>query len=127
MQPRAGHFAHSVQARQRRNTIDIGPHTPALIMSRRHHWNRMLRDVHAKFEALAIDVRKSINDERGWFMRDIQEHMIGSRPLHFTVNRSRNDIARSQTCQRMRIRHELASVQIPQHGPFSAQRLTHQK
>ena len=63
MQPRAGRFAHRKQSRDVRLAIHVRHHAAALIMRRRHHGNRLLRDVNAVAQARFVNVRKPLDDE----------------------------------------------------------------
>ena len=63
-------------------TVHIRFDPAALIMRRRHHWNRLLRHVDAKTKTRFVNVRKTFLQKFARLMRDIEKNAV-ARPERF--------------------------------------------
>ena len=63
MQSGASDLADAVKPGDLRFTIHVGQHPAALIVGRRDHRDRFLRDIDPELETSAVNIRKALDDE----------------------------------------------------------------
>ena len=80
-------------------------------MGRRHDRDRFFGDIDAETQAGPVDVGKPVDDERGRFVGDVQQDVVGAALLHLAVNGPGHDVARGQRLERMIAVHELAPLE----------------
>ena len=110
MQAGAGDFPHRIQTIDRGACLQIGEYTAATVVRRRHHGNRLARDIDAQCQAAFINGREMLAHEGGWLVRNIQIHAIQAAFFHFKVDGARHDVTRRQLGAHIVLGHEARAI-----------------
>ena len=87
-------------------------------MRRRHDGDWLFRNVDAVTKAGLVNIGKTIRDELGGFVGDIEQDMVGAALFHFAVDGARDHVARRERFERM-ILHELDALDALEHSAFA--------
>src|SRR5688572_25229445 len=101
MQPGAARLANRVQVPDVRATVEICMHTTARKMRRRHHRDRLARDVDAILEAAFVDRRKTLPNEVRLHCREIEQCVRLSARRELLLDRSSDDVTRGERAARI--------------------------
>ena len=101
MKAGAGALADGPEAGDRRPPLEVRRDAAAHEVRRRHDGDGLLRDVDAPAQALLVDVREALPDERGLLVGDVEEHVVRAGLLHLEVDRARDDVARREIAARI--------------------------
>src|SRR6202011_5520872 len=74
MQSRATNFADRIQSRQTRYAVDVGLNSAALIMRRRHDWNRLFRHIDPEPQTGFVNMREAFLNELRRLMGDVEKY-----------------------------------------------------
>ena len=89
--------------------------------------NRVLGDIDAQGQTSAVDVGKTLLEEPGIQVADVEENAVIPRRLHFRIYGARNDIAKGQIFQRMIFLHESPATAVYESSPFASDRFGDEK
>ena len=110
MQSRARHFTDSVEISNFGFAVDIRQYSAALVVGGRHDRDRFFSNVDPEAKAGLVNVRKSLADEIGGFVRDIEPDVVRTALLHLAVNCAGDNISRRERTHRMVRIHEFAAI-----------------
>ena len=129
VQAGAGGLADGVQARHVGAARQVGEHAAAGVVRRRHHRDRLARDVDAQLQAARVGCWGSARAGRpAALVRDVEVHAVQPVLLHLEVDGARHHVARRQLGARVVRRHEAASPSGSlQQAAFAAHRLADQE
>jgi hypothetical protein len=96
VQAGVGGLAHGVQARQVGAAVEVGDDAAAGVVRRRHHRDRLARDVDAQLQAARVDGREVLLQEGLAEVRRVEPDVVEAVLLHLEVDRAGDDVARRQ-------------------------------
>ena len=105
----------------------VGDDAAAGVVRRRHHRDRLARDVDAEFQAACVDVGEMLLEEGGRLVRDVEIDAVQAAFFHFEVDGARHDVARRQFGARVVLGHEAGAVGQQQDAAFAAHRFGDQE
>jgi len=108
-------------------SVEIAPDAPHHVMGRRRHGYQLPRHVNSVVGQGLADGGKAVVNLRGIEVAQGEIHVVVAIPEHPVENGVRHHITGSQFGQRMDTHHKAFSPGIEEPGPFSPDRLTHQK
>ncbi len=127
MQTGARDLAHRAKPLHAGPAPQVDRDPAAAVVGGRHDRYRLLRDVEADLEALAVDLGKPVPDPRRRFVADVEVRAVRPGLVHHLVNAARDDVTRSQGAIRVIVHHELAARRVHQAPAFTAKRLRDQE
>src|SRR5438034_3427250 len=89
-------------------------------MRRWHDRYRLLGHVDPKSQAGLINVWEALPKKFRGSVRDIQKRAFCTRPLHFGIDRTRHDVARSERAPGVVAFHKIFTAIIAQNSAFTA-------
>jgi hypothetical protein len=122
-----GGLPAGVEPGQVRACLSVDHHPAAGVVGRRHHRDRIFRDVDPELQAAAMDGREVLDHEVGRSMRDVEVDAFGAEPLHLMVDGACHDVTRRKLGPRIEPRHEALTTGEQQSCTFAAQRFGDQE
>ncbi len=101
--------------------------SPAGVVGRRYHGDRLFGDVDTEFQTAGFDRREMFADELGRLVADIQIEAVAAEALHFMVDGPGHNVARRQFGALVEPGHEAFATGQAQIGAFTTQRFGNQK
>ena len=106
MQAGTGGFTHGKQSAQVGAPSQIGDHSTAGVVGRRHHGDGLFGDVDTQLQATLQDVGKVLFQKLRALVRNIQVHAVQAVLLHLKVNGAGDHVAWGQLGPQIVRRHK---------------------
>ena len=126
MQTGAGALSQGIEPVDARLSVEIDLDAATHIMGCGPHGDVVLGDIDAYGEALLIDVGEVVACFLGILVRHVKAHMVDAMYLHFLVDGSCHNVARSQRQSLVVFLHERLSVGQTKYAPIAAHGLCNQ-
>ena len=106
MEPGVGGLADGEEPGQVGSPVEVGDHPAARVVGRRHHRDRLPRDVDAELQAAGMDRREVLHEEGLAEVGGVEPDVVQAVLLHLEVDRPGHDVARGQLQARVVVGHE---------------------
>src|SRR6218665_1451900 len=101
--------------------------TAAAVMCCRRYRDHMLRDIDPHGQTFLVNIREMLDEFFFGKMTTIEPYMFCTRSLHFTIDRTCNDITRGKILSPVVFFHECLATFISENTAIATHRLSDEK